>query len=275
MANSFSSDFNQSVFAIYQDSGCQSYLYSVKALLTNLHGAKSMVWVDVDQTGDHAPGEAFTDTQLSQDGDADGRSARLTQVVVISLIGAAIFIGLGIYLCFLDNRRNQKRGGFVPKPSSQNRSLYPYGSQRHSAGSAASSVPYLPPYDVETYSKPGTMEHGNAVTPPKEAHTATPPSQKIALSSSRYEMPTTRSTSYSSLTNQVGTGAGLDPGSVQQGRNAGFGLGYDLEESTKRSSWRYSDVSLRDAIMTPPHSPGLRPSSVISDDNGQMFGGGI
>ncbi|KAG0369368.1 hypothetical protein BGZ54_010126 [Gamsiella multidivaricata] len=154
-------------------------------------------------------------------------------------------------------------------------SIYQYNNSHYrDANSTASSISFLPPYGHGAYSK-STVTGCDSVTPPEEVFIANSSSQKIGLST-RCELPMTRTRSISNLTNQVGTGAGLDPGSVQQGRNAGFGLGYDLEENRKRDSRRDSDITLGNAIMTPPHSPMLRPSSVTLDDNGQVIGrGGI
>ncbi|KAI1315908.1 hypothetical protein EDD11_000222 [Mortierella claussenii] len=285
LATSFSSSLDQSVFAIYQDAHCESYLYSVEAYLTNLHGAQSMVWVGVDQTNLHVLGETFTDPVFTVDQAKEDRRTRLIQILAISLGSAFILIGLGLSFCYMDNRRNLRRGGYVPEPSSPTghrtmaevsgpgRSIYQYSSHYRSSSSASSSISSLPPYGGgENYVKAVSAGY-DIVTPPQEARIASYPIEKKTLGPSRYELSTTRPRSYSNLTNQVGTGAGLDPGSVQQGRNAGFGLGYDIEMN-KRDSRRGLDLVLQDAMVTPPHSPRLRPSSVISDDNGQIIGRG-
>ncbi|KAG0214930.1 hypothetical protein BGX28_001136 [Mortierella sp. GBA30] len=163
--------------------------------------------------------------------------------------------------------------------SGPGRSLYQYNSHHRHTSSASSNISYLPPYGSETYSKSAQAAGGQDIKTPDGAHiTTTSPSQKqvVAPVSSRQDAPKTRGRSFSNLTNQVGTGAGLDPGTVPQGRNAGFGLGYDLEENKKRDSRRDSDILMRDAMMTPPHSPSMRPSSAMSmsDDNGQFHGPG-
>ncbi|KAF9354131.1 hypothetical protein BGX26_008048 [Mortierella sp. AD094] len=282
LANSFISNSNQSIFALYQDDNCQSYLYSVEGLLANVHGAKSLMWVGNDPTQSHITGVQFTDPLFSNDQNKGITRARMVQIAMISLGVATLFMILGFYLCYLDNKKNQRRG-FVPEPrsptghrtmaevSGPGRSVYQYNSHHRNASSTSSTITFLPPYASDGYEKSGAQF--NSVAHPEEAKIANSPSEK---KSSRYDLPTSRSRSFSNLTNQVGTGAGLEPGSVQQGRNEGFGygLGYDLEESWKRDSRRNSDIILRDAVMTSPHSPQLRPSSVISDDFGQIVGRG-
>ncbi|KAG0262325.1 hypothetical protein BG011_000078 [Mortierella polycephala] len=276
LANSFSSSVAQAVFAIYKDESCQSYLYSVAELLPNLHGARSLIWTDLDQTQSHIPGETFTDPILSQDGSKDdAKKAHLIQVAIVSTVSGLIFVTLGIYLCYMDNRRNKRRGGFVPEPysptghrnmaevSGPGRSIYQYNSHYRNTSSTSTNS-YLPPYTSEGYYKPPTVGL-DSVKAPEEARIATSPSQKQASPISRFDMPTSRSRSFSNLTNQIGTGAGLDPGSVKQGRDAGFGLGYDLEDNKKRDSRRDSDIMMGEAMTTPPHSPGIRPSSTLSD----------
>ncbi|KAF9964121.1 hypothetical protein BGZ70_006919 [Mortierella alpina] len=294
LANSFSSNSNQSIFAIYKDDSCQSYLYSVEVLLANLHGAKGLMWMGDSPAPTHTQGETFTDPAMANIADTD-RRANLTKIAVIATSAGVVFILLGIYLCYTDNRRNQRRGGTVPEPhsptghrnmaevSGPGRSVYQYNSHYRNGSSASSNISYLPPYGSETYYTK-SAQAGHDIKTPEEARVATSPIQKQAAPGwekwlrvppvSRYDAPTSRARSFSNLTNQVGTGAGLDPGTVPQGRNAGFGLGYDLEENKKRDSRRDSDSLMRDAMMTPPHSPNMRPSSVMSDDNGQFLGRG-
>ncbi|KAF9956533.1 hypothetical protein BGZ72_002704 [Mortierella alpina] len=285
LANSFASSSNQSTLAIYKDGSCQSYLYSVEVLLANLHGAKGLMWMGDASAPTHLPGETFTDPVMANIADTD-RRANLTKIAIIATSAGIIFILLGIYLCYTDNKRNQRRGGTVPEPysptghrnmaevSGPGRSVYQYNShyRNGSSASATSNISYLPPYGSETYYTKAAQA-GHDIKTPEEARVAFPPVQKQAAPVSRYDAPTSRARSFSNLTNQVGTGAGLDPGTMPQGRNAGFGLGYDLEENKKRDSRRDSDSLMRDAMMTPPHSPSMRPSSVMSDDNGQFLGG--
>ncbi|KAF9285176.1 hypothetical protein BGZ68_004101 [Mortierella alpina] len=284
LANSFSSNSNQSIFALYKDDSCQSYLYSVEVLLANLHGAKGLVWVGDSPAPTHVQGETFTDPAMVNIADTDRRS-KLTKIAIIATSAGVVFILLGIYLCYADNKRNKRRGGTVPEPrsptghrnmaevSGPGRSVYQYNSHYRNGSSASSNISYLPPYGSETYYTK-TAQAGHDIKTPEEARVATSPVQKQAAPVSRHDAPTSRARSFSNLTNQVGTGAGLDPGTVPQGRNAGFGLGYDLEENKKRDSRRDSDSLMRDAMMTPPHSPNMRPSSVMSDDNGQFLGRG-
>ncbi|KAF9571224.1 hypothetical protein EC968_000820 [Mortierella alpina] len=284
LANSFSSSSNQSTFAVYKDDSCQYYLYSVEVLLANLHGAKGLMWMGDSPAPAHAQGETFTDPAMANIADTD-RRANLTKIAVIATSAGVVFILLGVYLCYTDNKRNQRRGGTVPEPhsptghrnmaevSGPGRSVYQYNSHYRNGSSASSNISYLPPYGSETYYTK-SAQAGHDIKTPEEARVATSPTQKQAAPVSRYDAPTSRARSFSNLTNQVGTGAGLDPGTVPQGRNAGFGLGYDLEENKKRDSRRDSDSLMRDAMMTPPHSPGMRPSSVMSDDNGQFLSRG-
>ncbi|KAF9188501.1 hypothetical protein BGZ51_000538 [Haplosporangium sp. Z 767] len=279
LANSFSSSNTQAVFAIYQDDSCQSYLYSVEEFLPYLHGAKSLIWTDLDLTQSYTPGETFTDPVLSHgESKDDAKKAHIIQVAILSTLSGLIFVILGIYLCYVDNRRNKRRGGFVPEPhsptghrnmaevSGPGRSVYQYNSHYRNASSTSSTNSYLPPYTSDGCYKSPTVGF-DTVMVPEEARIATSPSQKQASPISRFDMPTLRSRSFSNLTNQIGTGAGLEPDSVKQGRDAGFGLGYDLEDNKKRDSRRDSDIMMGEAMMTPPHSPGIRPSSALSDYN--------
>ncbi|KAF9165254.1 hypothetical protein BGX21_009617 [Mortierella sp. AD011] len=282
LANSFISNSNQSIFALYQDDNCQSYLYSVEASLASLHGSKSLMWVDNDPSQSHTAGVQFTDPLLSGDQNTGTSRSRTLQIAMISFGIAVILVILGLYLCYVDNKKNQRRG-YVPEPddptrnramaevSGPGRSVYQYNSHQRGASSTSSIITYLPPYAGNGYEK--SEEKFSSVAYPDEAKIANTPSEKR---SSRYNLPNSRSRSFSNLTNQVGTGAGLEPGSVQQGRNEGFGygLGCDLEDNWKRDSKRNSDIILRDAVMTSPHSPQLRPSSAISDDFGQVAGRG-
>ncbi|KAF9433311.1 hypothetical protein BGZ76_009619 [Entomortierella beljakovae] len=283
LSYSFKSNLDTAVFALYEDDDCQSYLFSVESFLENVHDSKSLMWVGIAESEIYIPGNTFTDPVLSGEPVVDTKRARLIQIAMISVGVALFFITLGLYLCYLDNRKNMKRG-FVPEPSSPTghrnmaevsgpgRSIYQYNSHHRNTSSTASSVTYLPPYASDGYEKSGVMQY-DSVAQPEEVRIANSPSEK---KSSRYELPNSRSRSFSNLTNQVGTGAGLEPGSVQQGRNEGFGygLGYDLEDSWKMDSRRNSGIILRDAVQTSPHSPKMRPSSVISDDYGQIVGRG-
>lgn len=280
LASSFRSNSNQTVFAIYQDLNCQAYLYSVGMTLANVHGAQSLAWVDEDPAQTHAPGETFTDPLLTPDGNGKDVKSRLVLIVIISVSTVLFLIALGVYLCYMDNKRNLKRGGYVPEPLSPTghrnmaeippgQSDYKHDDHHRNASSVSSSVTYLPPYASEGGYKTA-VAGSDSMTPPEETLVATSPSQKRALPAARYELPA-RKGSVSKLTNKVGTGAGLEPGAVQQGRNAGFGLGYDIEES-RRHLRNDSDIILRDAVTTPPHSPFMRPSSVVSDDNGMVTG---
>ncbi|KAF9109181.1 hypothetical protein BGX27_007890 [Mortierella sp. AM989] len=292
LANSFVSSSNQSVFALYQDDTCQSYLYSVEASLADLHWAKSLMWMNNDSSQSHSPGVQFTDPELA--GETQGVDAKrdVIRIAIISLV-VVIFILLGMYLCYIDNRRNRKRG-YAPEPGNPTghramaevegpaRSIYKYNSHTRNTSSTASSVTYLPPYASDGYEESEAakqqqqqhQQYGN-VAHPEEARISNTVNEK---KSPRYDLPTSRSMSFSNLTNQVGTGAGLDAGSVRQGRNEGFGfgLGCDLEDSWKEDSRRNSAIILRDAVMTSPHSPQMRPSSVISNDFDHIVGrGGI
>ncbi|KAF9941334.1 hypothetical protein BGZ65_004050 [Modicella reniformis] len=231
LANSFRSNTNQAILALYQDSDCQSYLYSVAGMLANAHGARSLAWTDVDRDQSHTPGETFTDTSL--DKSVKDSKAHLIQVAIIALSCTFVLIALGVYLCYMDNKRNLKRGGYVPEPSyptghrsmaevsGPGRSVHQYNSHQRNTSSTSSTATFLPPYGQDTVTIP----------------------------------------------NQVGTGVGLEPGAIQQGRNTGFGLGY-AEANRQRHSRKDSDIFLKNAIKTPPHSPYLRPSSVVSDHGG-------
>ncbi|KAF9362294.1 hypothetical protein BGX34_006434 [Mortierella sp. NVP85] len=268
LANSFRSNSNTSVFAVYQDISCKEYVYSVSVSLANIHGARSLAWVDSDATQKHEPGETFTDPSLTSENPGKGGKTQL--IVIISLSAALFLIALGIYLCYMDNKRNLRRGGYVPEPSiSTDKMAEVYqNSSRQGNAPSSSSVSFLPPYGTED--KGATVGH-DGVTPSTEAGPTSSPIQRRSMSAARHQLQR----SFSNLTNQVGTGAGLEPGAVQQGRNAGFGLGYDIEEH-KRHLRRDSDIILRDACMTPPHSPIVRPSSVALDENGMVNGpGGI
>ncbi|KAK3828994.1 MAG: hypothetical protein J3Q66DRAFT_383598 [Benniella sp.] len=272
LANSFRSNSNTSVFAIYQDINCKEYVYSVSVSLANIHGARSLAWVDSDATQKHEPGETFTDPSLTSENPGKGGKTQL--IVIISLSAALFLIALGIYLCYMDNKKNLRRGGYVPEPSIPTDKMAEVyqNSSRHGDAPSSSSVSFLPPYGTED--KSAAAGH-DGVTPSTEAGPTSSPTQRKPMPAARYQLPMTRERSFSKLTNKVGTGAGLEPGAVQQGRNAGFGLGYDIEEH-KRHLRRDSDIILRDACMTPPHSPIVRPSSVVLDENGMVNGpGGI
>ncbi|KAG0232126.1 hypothetical protein BGX31_005264 [Mortierella sp. GBA43] len=269
LATSFRSNSTQAVFAVYQDDTCLAYLYSVDVSLSNVHGARSLAWVGVDPAQTHAPGDTFTDPAFTYDADKErSRKTQLMQIVVVSVSSVLFLIALGVYLCYMDNKRNQKRGGIVPEPPKE-----APGSGRsdghHRSVSSSSSVTYLPPYASEGYTKAAAAGHDSATTP--EARIVISPSEKNDIPAARYNLPT-RERSISKLTNQIGTGAGLEPGAVQQGRNAGFGLGYDPNENRGHAR-RESEIILKNAVITPLHSPILRPSSVISD-NGMVSGRG-
>ncbi|KAG0362149.1 hypothetical protein BG005_006493 [Podila minutissima] len=267
LTNGFESSFNQSVFAVYQDTNCQAYLYSVTGLLANTHGARSLIWTENDLSGLHPIGETFTNPLLSHGKTEEERRTRLIQVAIISVAAATFFILLGLYMWYMDNKKNKARGGVVPEPhspttgrsmaeSSANAKSSLFGFHRKNE-STASSISYLPPYGEEIAAKPSPHQ--------SDAHLQ-PRQHPNAVNSSTHEGGMAKSGSFSLLSYKVGTGAGLDPETVPQGRNAGFGLGYDLEDNKKRDSRRDSDILMRDAMMTPPHSPSMRPLSMISDD---------
>ncbi|KAF9407950.1 hypothetical protein BGZ94_002511 [Podila epigama] len=281
LTNGFESSLDQAVFAVYQDTECQSYLYSVNGLLANLHGAKSVIWTEVDTSGAHPPGETYTNPMLSHGKTEEERKAKVAKIALLSTGGALIIIFLGIYLWYIDNKKNKARGGVVPDPYSPTtgRSMAEASSSFNGNGkgkgallglhrkneSTASSISYLPPYDdEEAYIKSNENNNNNnkESSRPSEHRLR----QHPASSNTHHEGGMTKSGSFSLLSYKVGTGAGLDPEMVPQGRNAGFGLGYDLEEYKRRDTRRDSDVLMREAMMTPPHSPSMRPLSMVSDD---------
>ncbi|KAG0052489.1 hypothetical protein BGZ83_002519 [Gryganskiella cystojenkinii] len=161
------------LFAIYQDTNCQSYLYSVAAQLNDFHGvALSLSWTASEppvSTGEvvvHIPGVAFVDPLLtSTPQKKDTKHSYLIQIVIVSLGAALVFVGVGLYLCLRDNSKLFKKGtrGYsdsqqgrpsMAEMSGPGRSVYQYESQHHrrhstSGGSAASSVSYLPPYGAQ------------------------------------------------------------------------------------------------------------------------------
>ncbi|KAF9375924.1 hypothetical protein CPB97_011148 [Podila verticillata] len=273
LTNGFESSFNQSVFAVYQDTNCQSYLYSVIGLLANTHGAGSLIWTENDLSGAHPIGETYTNPLLSGQNE-EQRRTRLTQVAIVSVAAAVFFILLGLYMWYLDNKKNKARGGVVPEPYSpttgrsmaessannQNTKSSLFGFHRKNE-STASSISYLPPYGEDSATK---------ATPRPSEQSPQPRQHPNAVNSSTHEGGMAKSGSFSLLSYRVGTGAGLDPEMVPQGRNAGFGLGYDLEDNKKRDTRRDSDILMRDAMMTPPHSPNMRPLSMMSDDGGYL-----
>ncbi|GJJ75778.1 hypothetical protein EMPS_08136 [Entomortierella parvispora] len=330
------------LFAVYQDATCQTYLYSVESLLKDLNTRapvpQGVSWIGMDPSQtNRTPGETFVDPSLSTG--KETKRSYLVQIVIVSLAGAVVLVGAGLYLCYRDKKDLQQRG-FNPQGrpsmaemSGPGRSVYQYESHHRqgTSGSATSSISYLPPYGLA--SGAGATHHGEGVTDTKSPHqdpasptqvsglgcsvpsspsqpppagfaqdmnyhhqqqpqspsqkqasdfeevsspsTPVPPSSSGVLplprpTSTAHMMttPTTRARSYSNLTNRVGTGVGLDPGSVPQGRNAGFGLGYDLEECEvgEKDRRRDSDMMMMSAAMmdSPPSSPHLRPSSALS-----------
>lgn len=273
LTNGFESSLNQSIFAVYQDTNCQSYLYSVTGLLANTHGAGSLMWTENDLSGAHPIGETYTNPQLSSGQTEEQRRTRLIQVAMVSVAAAAFFILLGLYMWYWDNKKNKARGGVVPEPYSpttgrgmaessannQNTKSSLFGFHRKNE-SAASSISYLPPYGEDSAAK----------ATPRLSEQHPQPRQHPNAVNSTHEGGMAKSGSFSLLSYKVGTGAGLDPETVPQGRNAGFGLGYDLEDNKKRDTRRDSDILMRDAMMTPPHSPNMRPLSMMSDDGGYL-----
>ncbi|KAI9240752.1 MAG: hypothetical protein BYD32DRAFT_407632 [Podila humilis] len=274
LTNGFESSSNQSVFAVYQDTNCQLYLYSVTGLLANTHSAVSLMWTENDLSEAHPIGETYTNPLLSTGQTEEERQARLIQIAMVSVAAAVFFILMGLYMWYLDNKKNKARGGVVPEPYSpttgrgmaeswannQNTKSPLFGFHRKNE-SAASSVSYLPPYGEDSAAK---------ATPRPSEQPPQPRQHPNAVNSSTHEGGMAKSGSFSLLSYKVGTGAGLDPETVPQGRNAGFGLGYDLEDNKKRDTRRDSDILMRDAMMTPPHSPNLRPLSMMSDDGGYL-----
>ncbi|KAG0338054.1 hypothetical protein BG004_007381 [Podila humilis] len=291
LTTGFESSVNNSVFAVYLDSSCQSYLYSVTGLLANVHGAQSLMWTESDLAGLHRIGETFTNPLLSHGKTEQERKASLLRIIIVSVGGTVFLLMVVLYLWYIDNKKNKARGGFVPEPcspgggggergmaesslSKDNGKGVLYGYHRKNE-STASSISYLPPYGGEDNSNSATpktasprqnQSQGGGGGSEKKQQGRLYPTMSINSSATHHEGGMTKSGSFSLLSYKVGTGVGLDPESPSQGRNAGFGLGYDLEENKARDTRRDSDIMMRDAMMTPPHSPNMRPYSMASED---------
>ncbi|KAF9580288.1 hypothetical protein BGW38_003126, partial [Lunasporangiospora selenospora] len=138
------------------------------------------------------------------------------------------------------------------------RGIYDYNHHRHA--SSASTISYLPPYGSDGHEYYDT--DAAVKSPPKsQQFQQAYPTQYQRLQELPKSIIVSRNRSFS-LTNEIGTGGiGTEP-AIVHARREGFGLGYDLDDYKGRDPRRDSDILMSEAMMTPPHSPGKRPSSI-------------
>lgn len=141
-------------FAIYQDNACKKYLYSVSGSLVNMGEVKSMAFDKVDSTNEYREGVLFVDSSVPTTAQPANRNILIAMVVS----GAVLFFAIASFgLWFMERKKKAKSSNKVGV-SSAGLPVYASKSQEATArhvsasypASAASSVSYLPAYNITT-----------------------------------------------------------------------------------------------------------------------------
>ncbi|KAF9326965.1 hypothetical protein BGZ91_001709 [Linnemannia elongata] len=151
--NEFSALNTKAVFAIYQDDACKNYLYSVEGSLASMQGVKSMSFDKIDLTKAYDQGVTFMDSTIHP-----SQPANRNILIAMVVSGAVLFFAIGgAALWFMERKKKAKLSNKVGV-SAAGLPVYASKSQEATArhvsasypASAASSVSYLPAYNITT-----------------------------------------------------------------------------------------------------------------------------
>ncbi|KAF9148673.1 hypothetical protein BG015_009579 [Linnemannia schmuckeri] len=144
---------NNTVFAVYQDDACKNYLYSVKGFLASMQEVKSVSFDKIDSTNAYAQGVTFRDSTIHTT-----QPANRNVLIAMVVSGSVLFFAVGgAALWFMERKKKAKLGNKVGVSGT---GLPVYASKSQEAtvkhvsasypASAASSVSYLPAYNITT-----------------------------------------------------------------------------------------------------------------------------
>jgi hypothetical protein len=141
------------VFAIYQDDACKNYLYSVEGSLVNMTGVKSMAFDKVDSTKAYSLGVIFVDSSVSP-----AQPANRNVLIAMVVSGAILFFAIASFgLWFMERKKKAKSsnkvgltGAGLPVYASKSQEATARHVSASYPASAASSVSYLPAYNITT-----------------------------------------------------------------------------------------------------------------------------
>ncbi|KAF8928459.1 hypothetical protein BGZ47_001639 [Haplosporangium gracile] len=141
------------VFAVYQDDACKNYLYSVKGSLPSMQGVKSVSFDKIDLTGTYASNNTFRDSTIDTT-----QPANRNVLIAMVVSGSVLFFAVGGAALWLMERKKKAELSNKVGVSGAGLPVYASKSQEATAkhvsasypASAASSVSYLPAYNITT-----------------------------------------------------------------------------------------------------------------------------
>ncbi|KAG0297287.1 hypothetical protein BGZ96_007024 [Linnemannia gamsii] len=144
----------KAVFAIYQDDACKNYLYSVTGSMANMKGVKSMTFDKVDSSDAYQLGVTFVDSSVPPTAQPANRNILIAMVAS----GAVLFFAIASFgLWFMERKKKAKSsnkvgvtGAGLPVYASKSQEATARHVSASYPASAASSVSYLPAYNITT-----------------------------------------------------------------------------------------------------------------------------